>query len=415
MIKNIKVGASIRTFHCYTECPDVAGTELKTVINSALNQLNKLLDDTYSVFKTRYLSVTCPMLYVYICEQKIDEINAFTDGTDIFLSAASMIGMHDYIEERLNTEKANGEKLVPEGLEVTSSVRIYKNILEIIVAHELTHIWHGHRPWKKAVLRAGASSTVTYDDILSEQITIDDTCNDRSDEEIAKDIYNLQSRNGILIVENQTDLNYIQQILEMDADCGAMSIVLSQLQREINEVMRKNLVGTLEEDKREIRSIISYHSYLLGLLVGASGLMCGYFDNQREGKPFDRLGDLLRSSHPIPAVRFYKMHATLLSTIHEFYTEEKVANILLSQIDAFAIDIFAHDDEGKDIRNCFWVPVQTKEAQEFIVCLERGWNMIRDSLQQYALLTIPNKYTEDDLQIDDASCWYDRHGNLIIS
>lgn len=413
MVRSFKIGASIRTFHCYTECPDVAGVELQTIVNSALKQLNKLIDDTYNAFKTRFPSVTRPRLYAYICEQKIDEINAFTDGTDIFLSVASMIGMHSYIKERLNTKKANGDQLLPKGLEVSSEVRIYKNILEIIVAHELIHIWHGHKPWKEAVLRAGVASAITCDDILSEQITIDDASDDRANKEIIKDIANLQSRNGYLIVGNRIEQNYIQQILEIDADCGAMSIVLSQLQREIDGIMRSNLMSTPEKNKSEIRIIINYHSYLLGLLVGASGLMCGYFDKQRVGEPFDRLNELLRSDHPIPALRFYKMHATLLGTIHEFYTEKSVVDILLSQTDAFAIDIFAHDGEGIDIRNCFWAPAQTKEAQEFIVCLERGWNLIRDSLQGHALLTIPNKYTEDDLQVYDELCWYDRCGNPI--
>lgn len=415
MVRQFRAGGTIRTFHCYQDCPDVAGPDLQKIVNSALNQLNRLLDDTYNEFVKKYPKVTRPKLYVYVCEQQIDEINAFTDGTDIFLSVASMIGMYSYIRERLDTQKPNGDSVISKGLEVSSEVRVYKNILELIVAHELTHIWHGHRPWKNAVLTAAPTYAINYDDIFSENISIDNSSEEWVNQELrTADILSLQVINGKLVLQNRAEQNYVQQILEVDADCGAICFVLLHLQREIERLIQGINKDSTNDKSKEIRILIHYHSYLLGLLVGASGLMCGFFDKRQLGKPFDRLNKLLSSDHPIHAVRFYKMHATLLGLVHESNPEEGLAEILLSQTDPFAIDIFAHDDDGKDLRNCFWAPAQTKEAQEFIVCLERGWNIIRDSLQTFALLPIPNKYAKEDLQLDIHSYWYDRDGNLII-
>ena len=111
MVKKMQLGT--KTLHCFSECPDIAGVELQTVINSALRQLNKLIDNTYSAYKAKFPMVTRPNLYVYIVENKIDEINAFTDGQDIYIAAACMIGMHSYIKERLNTKKVNGGTVVP--------------------------------------------------------------------------------------------------------------------------------------------------------------------------------------------------------------------------------------------------------------------------------------------------------------
>ena len=143
-IKKFIIGNTERTFRCYTSCPDEAGIELYTIINSALEQLNKLLDNTYSAYKNHFPQVTRPILYVYLREDDVANINAFTDGKDIYLSVAAMIGMDSYIRERLNTQKFNGEDLVPDDLRTTTQLRIYNYILELIVAHELTHIWHCH-------------------------------------------------------------------------------------------------------------------------------------------------------------------------------------------------------------------------------------------------------------------------------
>ena len=136
-IKKFILGNTERTFRCYTSCPDEAGIELYTIINSALEQLNKLLDNTYSAYKNHFPQVTRPILYVYLREDDVANINAFTDGTDIYLSVAAMIGMDSYIRERLNTQKFNGEDLVPDDLRTTTQLRIYNYILELIARFAL--------------------------------------------------------------------------------------------------------------------------------------------------------------------------------------------------------------------------------------------------------------------------------------
>ena len=90
-----------------------------------------------------------------------------------------------------------------------------------------------------------------------------------------------------------------------------------------------------------------------------------------------------------------------------------MAALLLSSTDAFSVDIIMHKNQTIDIRNCFWAPVQTKEAQDFIVLLEKGWNTIHDSLQSFALLDIPNKFSAEDLLIPDSLVWFDRNGNFV--
>lgn len=410
MVKKMQLGT--KTPHCFSECPDIAGVELQTVINSALRQLNVLIDNTYNAYKSKYPMATRPKLYVYIVENKIDEINAFTDGQDIYIAAACMIGMHSYIKERLDTKKVNGERVVPKGLEVSSETRIYKYVLELIVAHELTHIWHSHSLWTKDTVRVKAPM-LHLDDvtIFTEKVLVSELEIDEAKEKICEDSMYLTTTNGKLVVEHLADLHYLRQILEVDADCGAMNIVMMDLQHEINDICRKNLVGGDDQKRKEMRAIMGYHSYLIGLLMGAAGIMCGFFDSKRVGKPFDRLATLLASDHPVPAIRFLKMQATLLAIVHDRYPDESVAKFLLSETSSFAIDIFMHDGTSMDLRNCFWAPAQTKDAQEFISLLDRGWNIIRDSLQKYALTSIPDKYTDDQLKVQEGLIWYDSLGN----
>ena len=85
----------------------------------------------------------------------------------------------------------------------------------------------------------------------------------------------------------------------------------------------------------------------------------------------------------------------------------------MSSTDVFSVDIFMHKDHVMDLKNCFWAPVQTREEQEFITLLEKGWNLIHDSLQSFALLEIPSKFSAEDLLIPDRLVWVDKDGNTI--
>lgn len=411
-IKKFTMGGVERTFRCYTRCPAEAGIELYTIVNTALDGLNGFLDNTYNAYKDHFPKVTRPILYVYLREDDVANINAFTDGKDIYLSVAVMVGMESYIKERLNTQKFNGEDLVPKHLRTTTHIRIYNYILELIVAHELTHIWHNHKQWKKSVLKTGgASITHIEDDVISEKVCITD-----SDVLINSDITEIESlsiENGYIVCGCKADQNYIQQILEIDADCCAMSIVVAHLQKEM-ESIALDYANDPEKSKDKLRAIISCHSYLLGLIAGAAGLMCGFFDAQRTEASFDKLSHLLISDHPIPAVRFFKMDLTMNEMIYTLFEDADMAELLLSSTDAFSVDIFMHKDQTMDIRNCFWAPVQTKEAQDFIVLLEKGWNIIHDSLQSFALLDIPSKFSAEDLMVPDSLVWFDRNGDFVV-
>lgn len=412
-IKKFIMGGVEKTFRCYTSCPDEAGIELQTIVNTALDGLNGFLDDTYNAYKNHFPKVTRPILYVYLREDDVANINAFTEGKDIYLSVASMIGMESYIKERLNTPKFNGEDLVPEHLRATTHIRIYNYILELIVAHELTHIWHSHKRWKDAVLRSdGVSGVHIEDDIFSEKIIIADADYSGAAEVNIAEIVTISIENGYLVCKSEADQNYIQQILEIDADCCAMSIVIANLQKEMDSIL-KTYVNDPEKGETKFRAIVSCHRYLLGLITGAAGLMCGFFDGQRTEASFEKLSILLDENHPIPAIRFFKMNLTMNEMICTIFKDPDVAELLLSGTDAFSVDIFMHRDHTMNIKNCFWAPVQTKEAQNFIVLLEKGWNKIHDSLQSFALIDIPSKFSAEDLLIPDNLVWFDKHGNFL--
>lgn len=207
-------------------------------------------------------------------------------------------------------------------------------------------------------------------------------------------------------------IHYIQQILEIDADCCAMSIVVAHLQKEMEPVAIA-CANDPEKSKDKLRAAIGCHSYLLGLIAGAAGLMCGFFDAQRTEASFEKISHLLISDHPIPAVRFFKMNLTMNEMVYTLFEDADMAELLLSSTDAFSVDIFMHKNQTMDIRNCFWAPVQTKEAQDFIVLLEKGWNIIHDSLQGFALLDIPSKFSAEDLLIPDSLVWFDRNGDFV--
>lgn len=412
-IKKFVIGGVERTFHCYTSCPAEAGIELYTIVNTALAGLKGFLDDTYNAYKDHFPKVTRPILYVYLREDDVANINAFTDGKDIYLSVAAMVGMESYITERLNTKKFNGEDLVPEHLRTTTHIRIYNYILELIVAHELTHIWHSHKQWKKAVLKTGgANITHIEDDVISEKVCIADSAYDALTNKESTEIESLSIENGYIVCGCKEDRNYIQQILEIDADCCAMSIVVAHLQKEM-EPIAIAYANDPGKNKDKLRAVIGCHSYLLGLIAGAAGLMCGFFDAQRTEASFEKLSHLLISDHPIPAVRFFKMELTMNEMVYTLFEDADMAELLLSSTDAFSVDIFMHKNQTMDIRNCFWAPVQTKEAQDFIVLLEKGWNIIHDSLQSFALLDIPNKFSAEDLLIPDSLVWFDRNGDFV--
>ncbi len=406
MIKQLQFENEIRTIHYYTDCPDDVGIELKTIVQEAKQDLNTLLDETYAMYHAKFSAVTRPNLYFYIYPEDLGEVNAFTDSRDIFLSVACLVAMHSFIQERLDTTRIDGSSLVPEGMETTASAYIYRYVLRLIVAHELTHIWHRHGLWKHNTLLS-ASAHRLESAVFSEQVRVDAFAE-------AADLWSpasLVQTGGKLILENQWEANYIQQILEIDSDCCAVCIVLAHLQREITRLQEEVLTDNRQEDAHSLRGLIDYHSFMLGMVIGAAGIMCGFFDSLRTGKPFDRLSQLLSGDHPVPALRFTKMHMTLLTMIHQVFEDDDLANLLLSQTDAFAIDIFMHDGSSVSLANCFWAPAQTQEGQNYLTLLERGWNMIHDSLQQYALLPLPDKYTESEMLIYQDMIWFDRDGN----
>ncbi len=405
MIKTVRFGTTTATCHCFSECPDTAGEEVQKIINALLEMLNEFLDDTYSLYVKNCPSITRPALYAYVREGKPDDCNAFTDGTDIFISVSLLTYMHTFIKTKLDIAQFDIGATISKDAKAATEAHILIYILQLIVAHELSHIWHGHRLWKRSALQVTAPLILDAD-IFSEQVITDPAEFDFSS---PWDISNLKQVNGRFLVESRGDRNFLQQVLEMDADCFAMNLVLAQVHAKISSLLHRKT----HESKLTEKNIQDHHGFLLGLLTGAAGIMCAFFDSMRTGKPFDKLSLLLASTHPVPAIRFFKMYTTMADIIHHLFPNEEMAEDLLSQRSAFAMDILLDDGTTKDLRNCFWAPVHTKEAQEFVSMLEHGWNYIRDSLQNHALLPLPFKYPETYMKVYDDMILYDRNGNPV--
>ena len=147
--------------------------------------------------------------------------------------------------------------------------------------------------------------------------------------------------------------------------------------------------------------------------MGAAALMLGYFDSRTGAESFEQLKELLKSNHPIPAIRYFKIKSTLIECISKLYKDDEVVSLLLSDVDAFSIDIFMHKNGDMDIRNCFWASALTQKAQEYIVQLEKGWNLIHDSLQCVANVNIADKFSPDSLLLFDEMIWFDEKGTII--
>lgn len=411
-VKRVRIRGKEIPFYCYETCPDDAPITIRTVVNSQLGHANEFMDKTYTAYHEAYPDVTRPNIYVYIRPDSLKDVNAFTDGQDIYLSAGVMIAMESYISERLNTTRYDGREILPKELQASAHNQIWKFLMELIVAHELTHIWHGHRRWKLSCLINGASAParlIDDSDVLDEAVAVEPELEQK---DIVLDSIHV-SVDGKVSIFSVADYNFLQQILEIDADCCAISMVVNKMLRETELEMEEYAAKHNLTRNEHMNYSIFYRSMTLGLLTGAAGIMCGYFDSRVPGDSFTRLSVLLASDHPINAIRFYKMQMSVYELLHNYYQDEKIVSALLAEQNTFSVDIFMHKNGVKDFNNCYWLAVHAKEAQEFIVKLEEGWNQIHDSLQRFAMLPLPEKYSNSDLEVFDESVWFDRTGRPI--
>ena len=411
VIKKFRVGSNIRTFHCTTKCPNDVGVEMQEVVNHALNKANELITFAHETNNKEYPGIIKPNLYVYVREDSIDDINAFTDGTDIYLSAVTTFGMVSYIHDRLDTKRLNGDKLVPDGLENTTSIKIYDRILELIVAHELIHIWHSHQQWKRHTMHylAEAESVESvFDDILHEKVDISDV----SSINIDAIIDNLIIDSGGVTCQNVYDIYYIQQILELDADRGAIQLVMQKLHNDLHPYLMA-CYNSNEATTNQKAATMKMHGYELGITIGAAALMLGFFDKRRKISSFESLNYLLASDHPIPAIRFFEMDKVFHGMVGSMFKNDSIPKFLLNETNAFVFDILAHSGEEMSIDNCFWMPVLTREAQRFIALLNQGWNRIHDSLQSFSQIAIQEKYKKEELEVFTECIRFDITGKYI--
>jgi len=412
--KTFPINGEDKVHYCYTICPREAGIELYTIINTELAELNAYLDRVYTAYKKVYPKVTRPKLYVYLRDDNNIAPDGFTEGVNIYLSASIMFALFEYVDEHINHAAVDWEKLMPAPLKENLPLQIYDRLLKIVVSHELTHIWHCHIKWMKSAGMFGdAMTNCNQDDIFFEMVKAVETDGERVGEGYMPGIDNLVIKEGKIYCNSKEKSNYIQQILEIDADCCAMSLVLNDLQRDMAS-LAKLYVEEPEKHKKDINAVIACHRYLLGTVCGASALMFGYFDRKRCERPFECLSKMLDEVHPIPAIRFLRMDAVMRQMVHERFEDKEVERYLLDYTYIFAAQIFMDNGKTIDLKSCFWAPAMTEQAQIMIAELQNGWNAIHDSLQKSALMPLPGKFDPEELLVPNDLFWYDDKGNDII-
>ena len=392
--------------YCYDRVPTDQPEDIQVVLNHGLDVANQLIEYVYNLYRPQYAQLTKPNVFLCFREDNIADINAFTDGKDIYLEAGIIVGMNSYISERLTTDRYDGSKLFMENLETASKLKIQDYLLELIVAHELTHIWHNHKTWKNNELKIGTSSNVFINDIFQEKAG-------SSDDTFIEAAINIDSLFSLTNIQTKVQYNFVQQILELDCDCCAVSIIINKMLQETELECATSATTHGFDQNKHMNFSIWYRSNLIGFILAASGLMCGFFNRRYQTNSFASLNNLLSSGHPIPAIRFYKMQLTINTMLYNYYEYEEIVSRLLREENTYSIEIFMHQNGIKNINNCFWLPVYTQEAQKHISLLEAGWNIIHDSLQKYSIIKLPSKFTLEDLEIPPENIWFDKSGKLI--
>ena len=403
--KTIRERSGNKTIFCYDKVPENQSEEMQVVFNTCLKIANDFIGYVYSIYKPVFDKITKPNVYLCFDPNDVSLINAFTDGSDIFVYGAAFIGMGSYITERLSTDNTDGSKIFIAGMEDASIMKIREYLIEVIVAHELIHIWHSHGVWKRTVLPI--SETDHDEAVLFDEIT--DISEDNSSSTfpmMSDDLFGALSSN---------QKNLIQQVLEIDSDCGAINLVIKKIIDDAAPIVREAAQEQGEEKQRKLDFSIFYQRKLIGFLVAASGLMCGFFDREIfKGDYFRSLNCLDSFSHPLPSIRFYKMKLTINTVLYTIFDEEQIVSELLADDYTFRTEIFSHDEDGnKDTRNCFWAPVFTKEAQEHIVKLEEGWNTIHDTVALFSKMAVPEKFSAESMIIPEGNILFDRTGRWI--
>ena len=404
--KTIRDGSENKTLFCYDKVPENQPVEMQVVFNSCLKTANDFIEYAYSRYKQFFHKITRPNVYLCFDPDDVSVINAFTDSVDIFIYGAAFIGMESYISERLSTDNTDGSKIFIEGMEGASRKKISEFLIEIIVAHELIHIWHSHGIWKRTVLPLKESDSED-NSIFDEVICLSNDSDSPAFPLISDGLFGDLSPN---------QRNLIQQVLEIDSDCGAINLVLKKIIDEAAPIVREATQEEGKEKQRKLDFSIFYQRKLIGFLVAASGLMCGFFDRELfAGDYFKSLHYLNSISHPIPSIRFYKMKLTINTVLYSIFGEEQIVSALLEDDYTFRTEIFSHDSDGhKDTLNCFWAPVFTQEAQEHIVKLEEGWNIIHDTVALCSKMVVPDIFSAESMEIPMGNILFDSNGHRML-
>lgn len=274
---------------CYESVPEDQSIETRTVFNHCLKVARDMIDYAYNTFKPQFPKITKPNVYLCFLPNDVTVVNAFTDGKDIYMFGAVFLGMESYINERLDTLMEDPEIFL-EGLEAESKRKIRENLIELIVSHELMHIWHGHVQWMNTIMPISGNEKKA--EIIDEAITYSDNFKSVGFPELEAGLFRIVEPNQEML---------LHQVIEIDSDCGAITLMMMKLFNEVAPYIRKVTEASDEERKNIINSTALYQQKSIGLIIAAAGLMCGYFDRRMfGGNHFASLKYLNSGDHPLP-------------------------------------------------------------------------------------------------------------------
>ena len=405
-IKKFDYKGKLTEFYCYDMIPENGPFEAVFVLKHYLNLANNFIEETYKIYKDKFPKLVKPKVYLCFYNEDFKDINAFTDGVDIYILVGLLFGMDKYINERLSTMKSNGESLLLKGYEDASKALVYDYIIELVIAHELIHVWHRHKLWKKMNIKFNYNKC-SITEIIEENSTISE-CNDDDIENCV-----LLEIDNYFILENDMQYNLIQQVLELDSDCLGISLVVDKMLRKTQIEYNESVNYQKIEENKRYAALTFSRSQLIGYITLAAGLMLGYFNNQYENNQFNSLNALYVTNHPINAIRFFLMEITIFQLIHNCFIQKETKEILLKETKYYSVDTFSHKNGIRKIQHCFWAPVYTEIAQTHIIGLKKIWNQIQESLSKYSIFEIYDKFSESDMALVEEAVWFDNEGNRI--
>lgn len=335
------------------------------------------LDDTFPFFKTINRGLNIAKNALSICNFGIKEhkkinlkiyayddenVNAFAlkekDSYIIGISFGLFIETEKWIQHWFNLpefdyiiifDDKNGKK--------TFCDNVFSMTLCFVVMHEYYHILDGHCDYP-----------LITNSFLDEFYNFHEETNNSS---------------------NDSFLNNLSQILEYDADFGAINACVS--------IIMKNNIS--EEQKIALINILFLSIYNIFLLF-----------NNIDNNNFDTLilNNLKRYNHPPAGIRIAYCISFVTCCLQDFWESQKIINII-GQILNQCVSLDKLLMKSIKFKQCLYSIAYTRNGVEHIMFLNNLWGDIREDLKKYAYIEL-----RDCEEIESMMYFVDENGNLKV-